>query len=273
MNEKITNLLVNTRNYLTKHSPEILTGVGIAGLLSTTVLAVKATPKALKLIDKEIKRQNDESMKEAVRKNAETCAYIDKLKTIDIIKTCWKPYIPAASSAIFGITCIIGAISIRNKRSAALATSYAIAERSLSRYRDKVIETIGDKKEKEIREKLAQDEVDNDKPNDKTVIITSKGNTLCKDSVSGRYFRSDIDLIKNAINALNRRLNYEHYISLNELYGEIGLDSVKNGDVMGWNLDQGLIELTFDTCLAENDEPCVVIDYSIGPRYDFDKLM
>ena len=88
MNEKVTNLLVNTRNYLTKHSPEILTGVGIAGLLSTTVLAVKATPKALKLIDKEIKRQNDESMKEAVRKNAETCAYIDKLKTIDIIKTC-----------------------------------------------------------------------------------------------------------------------------------------------------------------------------------------
>ena len=60
---------------------------------------------------------------------------------------------------------------------------------------------------------------------------------------------------------------------LNELYSEIGLDSVKNGDLIGWNLDQGLIEPTFDTCLAENDEPCVVIDYYVAPRYDFDKLM
>ena len=108
---------------------------------------------------------------------------------------------------------------------------------------------------------------------DKTVIITSNGNTLCKDSVSGRYFRSDVDTIKKAINTINRRLTYENYVSLNELYSEIGLDSVKNGDLIGWNLDQGLIEPTFDTCLAENDEPCVVIDYYVAPRYDFDKLM
>ena len=51
MNEKITNLLLNTRNFLGKHSPEILTGIGIAGLLSSTVLAVKATPKAIILRD------------------------------------------------------------------------------------------------------------------------------------------------------------------------------------------------------------------------------
>ena len=83
----------------------------------------------------------------------------------------------------------------------------------------------------------------------------------------------DVDTIKKAINTINRRLTYENYVSLNELYSEIGLDSVKNGDLIGWNLDQGLIEPTFDTCLAENDEPCVVIDYYVAPRYDFDKLM
>lgn len=271
MNEKITKLFKNTRNSIVKHSPEILTGVGIASLLSTTVLAVRATPKVLTLIEDEKNRQNDEATREAIKNNQETCAYITKLKPLDIVKTCWKPYIPAASTALFGTACIIGAVSIRNKRSAALATSYAIAERSLTRYRDKVIETIGEKKEKEIREKVAQDEV-KDK-SDKTVIITSNGNTLCKDSVSGRYFRSDVDTIKKAINTINRRLTYENYVSLNELYSEIGLDSVKNGDLIGWNLDQGLIEPTFDTCLAENDEPCVVIDYYVAPRYDFDKLM
>ena len=66
---------------------------------------------------------------------------------------------------------------------------------------------------------------------------------------------------------------YQNYISLNDFYYELGLDPVKNGSALGWNLDSGLIELDFSTCLAENDEPCVVIDYLVGPRYEFDKLM
>lgn len=273
MNEKITNLFKSTRRFLGKHSPEILTGVGIAGLLSSTVLAVKATPKALVLIEDEIERKNDEYMKEAIKNNLDTCPHLTKLKPVDLIKTCWKPYIPAASMTLVGVSCIVGASAIHYKRNAALATIYAISERTLSTYRDKVIETIGEKKEKEIREKIAQDDVNKNKSSDGAIIITSKGNTLCKDSLSGRYFRSDIDNIKKAINTLNRRLTYDHYISLNELYGEIGLDNVKNGDLMGWNLDNGLIELSFETCLAENDEPCVVIDYYVGPKYDFDKIM
>lgn len=273
MNEKITNLLLNTRNFLGKHSPEILTGIGIAGLLSSTVLAVKATPKAIILRDEEIKRKNEENVKEATRLNQDTCEYLTKLKPLDLIKTCWKPYIPAASMAIVGTSCIVGASAIHYKRNAALATVYALSERTLSTYREKVAETLGEKKEKEIREKIAQDDVNKDNGTDKTVIITSKGNTLIKDSVSGRYFRSDVDTIKKAINTLNRRLTYEHYISLNELYGEIGLDNVKNGSMVGWNLDTGLIEPSFETCLAENDEPCIVLDYMVAPRYDFDKLM
>lgn len=273
MNEKIANLFRSTRTFLGKHSPEILTGIGIAGLLSTTVLAVKATPKALKLIDEEIDRQNYDELKKAEEDGAQTCKYITKLKPLDIIKTCWKPYTPAIGMGIVGTSCIVGASAIHYKRNAALATVYALSERTLATYRDKVIETLGEKKEKEIREKVAQDDVNNKKPSEGTIIITSKGNTLCKDSISGRYFRSDIDSIKKAMNTLNRRLTYEHYVSLNELYGEIGLDDVKNGSLMGWNLDTGLIELTFETCLAENDEPCVVIDYMVGPRYDFDKLM
>lgn len=255
MNNKLTSLFKNMRHYLGKHSPEILTGIGITGLLTTTVLAVKATPKALQLI-------NDEKE-----------LHYKELNAIDIIKIAWKPYIPAGLLAIASTSCIIGASSINYKRNAALATAYAISERTLVRYRDKVIETLGEKKEKEIKQQVSQDEVNQNKKNDNSIIITSKGNTLCMDSFSGRYFRSDIDSIKKAINKLNRDLTYNQYVSLNELYGEIGLADVKNGSLLGWNLDTGLIEPTFSTCLAENDEPCVVIDYMVQPRYDFDKLI
>ena len=256
MNTKLVNLFKSTRNFIGKHSPEILTGIGITGLLTTTVLAVKATPKALYLIENAKEDQNK-----------------DKLKPVEVIKIAWKPYIPAGLLAIASTSCIIGASSINYKRNTALATAYAISERTLVRYRDKVIDTLGERKEKEIKEKVAQEEVNQNKKQDNTVIITSKGNTLCMDSFSGRYFRSDIDSIKKAINKLNRELTYNQYVSLNELYGEIGLNDIKNGSILGWNLDSGLIEPEFSTCLADNDEPCVVIDYTVGPRYDFDKLM
>ena len=277
MNEKISKIFKDARNFIGKHSPEILTGIGITGMITSTVLAVKATPKALELINAE---------KESRKKVTTTTLYADnqpyarkeisvepELKPLDIIKVAWKPYIPSIAIGIASVSCIIGASAVNFKRNAALATAYTISERTLIRYRDKIIDTLGDKKDKEIMEKVAQDNVNEHKVSNSQVIITSKGNTLCMDAVSGRYFRSDIDKIKKIVNELNRQMIQQNYISLNEFYYEIGLDSVKNGNEVGWNINDGLIELSFSTCLAENDEPCVVIDYLVGPRYDFDKLM
>lgn len=252
MKEKFANAMLLTRKYIAKHSPEILTGLGIAGMISATVLAVKETPKAMKLIElkkKELKTKD--------------------LTIIETIKTAWRPYIPAASMIIVSSSCLIGASTINYKRNAALATAYSLSEKTLLTYRDKVIETIGEKKEKSIRDQIAQDEMKTYDSNQ--VIITSKGNVLCKDSISGRYFRSDLDIIRKAVNELNRKMTYQNYISLNEFYYSIGLDRVKEGDNMGWNIDKGLIELDFDACITNDDEPCIVIDYIIVPEYGFDK--
>ena len=256
MNPKFEEFFKSTRKFLGKHSPEILTGIGIAGMISSTVLAVNATPKAIKLIENKKKELN-----------------VDKLKVIDTIKVAWKPYIPTVAVSLGSIICIIGASATNYKRNAALASAYALSERTLTRYRDRVIETIGEIKEHQIKEKVAQDEVNDNKLSKNQVIITSKGETLCMDTMSGRYFKSDIETIKQAVNKLNRRLVYENYISLNEFYGEIGLENVKNGDLLGWNLDSGMIEPTFSTCLAENDQPCIVLDFMVEPRYDYDKLI
>lgn len=258
MNAKITNFIKNTKGFLNKHNPEILTGIGVAGMITSTVLAVKATPKALALL-------------EMAREEKYTQTGDDKLTVIETAKVTWKPYLPAVITGVVSVSCIIGASTINNKRNAALATAYAISEKTLTRYKDKVIETIGEKKEKEIKEKIAQDEVDKKPVSGSQVILTSKGNTLCMDSISGRYFRSDLDTIRKVINELNRRMLSLNYVSLDEFYSEIGLDSTKTSSRLGWNIDHGLIELDFNACLAE-DEPCVVIDYSISPKYDFDMM-
>lgn len=272
MNSKITNVIKTTRKFIGKHSPEILTGIGVAGMITTTVLAVKATPKALELIDNARAAKDITTFDE---KNKYVTYKDDKpyLTPLEIIKVAWKPYIPAISLGVASVTCIIGASAVNHKRNAALATAYAISERTLLRYRDKVVETIGEKKEKEVREKVAQDEVNNKPISSSQVILTPKGNTLCMDSISGRYFRSDIDKIKKVINELNRQMTHQNYISLDEFYSEIGLESTKNSSYLGWNLDDGLIEVDFSACIAEDDQPCIVVDYMVAPRYEYDKLM
>ena len=248
-------MMKSIQTTLTKYSPEILTGIGVAGLLTTTVLAVKATPKVLNLIeDAKEEKGEDLTVKETV-------------------KVAWKPYIPAAVTAVASTACIIGASSVNAKRNAALATAFTISETAMKEYQAKVVETLGEKKEQAVRDAVAKERIERDPVVSHEVIITEKGNTLCYDVISGRYFKSDIDKIKKAVNELNARMLSEMYISVNEFYWEIGLESTPLGDQLGWNINDGLIDVKFSSQIAKNDEPCIVVDYHIAPRYDFTKLM
>lgn len=251
MNEKIEKAFKNTKHFLSVHSPEILTGLGLTSMITSTVLAVKATPKAIKLIEYE-KNQNG-----------------NEITSKRVIKTVWKEYIPSFSFGLGGLVCIICGCHIGTKRTAALATAYAISERTLMTYKDKVIETIGEKKEKQIRQKIKQDDIDKNPPMESKIVITQKGNTLIKDEYSGRYFRSDLDAIRKASNELNKVMLHDDYISLNQWYSAIGLEMIKEGHRLGWNITKGLIELEFDTCLV-GDEPCITMEYSRQPEPNFD---
>ena len=175
------------RNTASKHSPEILTGIGIAGMITTTVLAVKATPKALKLMDD---------------------ARYDKEEDLTVpekVKVTWKCYIPATLLGLASVGCLIGANSVNLRRKAALATAYKLSETALAEYKEKVIETVGEEKAKDIRSAIAKDKMEKNPVTKSEVIITDKGESLFCDSISGRYFKSDMNTIEKAVNTINRR--------------------------------------------------------------------
>lgn len=265
----MTAVINGIKSTVTKRSPEILTGIGIAGMVTTTVLAVKATPRALMLIEDEKRRRNREHLDEAKKNGSDVCERIDKLKPHEVVKVTWKCYIPAAITCAASITCLIGASSVNLKRNAALATAYKLSETALTEYRDKVVEVMGEKKEQNIREKIAEDKVKNNPVSKNQIIITGGGDTLCYDALGGRYFKSSIDKIKKAENELNRMMLRDMYVSLNDFYDELGLDHTKLGDDLGWNLDDGLIDLDFSSQLADDETPCLVVDYSVAPNYNF----
>jgi len=269
----VTNFVKTARAFATKHSPEILTGIGVGGMFTTIGLAVGATPKALKLIEAEKERQNQELIDEAKKAGHNVYDQITKLSYLEVVKVTWKVYIPAIVTGTASTLCIIGASSVSARRNAALATAYQLSTTALSDYKEKVIETIGEKKEHTINDKVAQKKVEETPASKSEIILTEKGNTLCFDSFSSRYFKSDIEAIRRAENNLNQRLLAYDYISLNDYFAEIGLRHTEIGYQLGWRVDKGLIKLHFSSQLADDGTPCVVVNFDNPPEYGFSSLV
>ena len=253
---KMAQLMRVAKTSITKHSPEILTGIGIAGMITTTVLAVKATPKAIRLIE-EAKEEKGEDLTKA-----------------ETIKTCWKAYIPAAATCVASTACLIGASSVSIRRNAMLATAYKLSETAFSEYKEKVVETIGDEKEKIVREKVSEERIKKNPITKNEIIMTDYGDTQFYETLSGRYFKSDIEEIKKVVNYLNKDMLQDMFgtISLNEFYDELELERIDLGDELGWRVDKGLIEIDFTSKIADNGKPCIVLDYINAPHYGFNKF-
>ena len=241
-----------------KHQPEILTGIGIAGMITTTIMAVKATPKALDRLAEIKENHKNDTDKKAYAK--------------DVVTKVAPVYIPATIVCGGAIACLVGASSVNYKRNAALATAYTLSESALKEYQEKVVETIGEKKEETVRSAVAKDKLTKDPVANKEIIVTGAGDTLCYDVMCKRYFYSSIEKLKKIENDLNRRMRTEDYITLNEFYYEVGLDDVAIGYEFGWNIDRGYLELDLSAQLVDKDGkevPCIVVGFSNRPDYNF----
>lgn len=233
-------------------APLILTSLGVAGVLSTVILAVKVTPEAIRVVKHRQMTEYRFSKQE-----------IPEPTKLEIIKWSWQLYIPAAGMGAVTIACIIGSQSINTRRQAALISGYTIMEGAFKEYREKVVEKLGEKKETGIRDDIAKDHVENNPPSNQ-VVITGKGDVLCYDTSSGRYFNCDMETLRRAQNDVNMQCINEMYASQNEFYQRIGLPNNKYGDEFGWTTDNPL-ELTFSAVLSEDNLPCISIDYRTAP--------
>lgn len=241
---------------LERESPTILTGLGLGGIAATAILAVRATPKALYLLEKEgEERYRDESKRTPITK-------------LDTIKIVWKCYVPAVLVGMATGACFIGAHSINLRRNAALASLYTITEASLKTYQEKVIEVIGKNKEEKIHDAIVQDKIDQNPLSKTQVIVTGKGETLFYDSWSGRYFKSDLEKVRKIQNDLNHDLlGGDMYLSLNSFYTDLGLENIKGGEEIGWSFDYGMLDIKFTSKITDDGNPCIVLEYPIKPKH------
>ena len=248
----VTNFVKAIQKGAVKHSPELLTAIGIVGMGVTTIMSVKATPKALK----QIEEARDEKGED--------------LTKIETVKAGWKPYIPAAITGVTSIICLLGANSIHTRRNAALVTAYQISTTALNEYKDKVVETVGEATAKEIRDRVVEEKKENIANSHPTFIIATDDDVLMYEPLSNQEFKSTTNKVEKAAIDLNWRLTSgsEFCISLNEFLRELGLKDSAVGDDVGWT-DGSLIDFTFDLDMNDAGKPRLTLAYLTPPEHGY----
>ena len=145
---------------------------------------------------------------------------------------------------------------------------YKLSETALDEYQEQVVETVGEKKEKAIQEKVNEKQIEKATSDPHNVVNTGRGNTLFLDPLSQRYFRSDLEFIRRAENNLNKEILHSVYgtVNINEFYDEIGIDRTETGDMMGWNTDR-MMDLNITPGASPWGEPCFIIAHYNRPDY------
>ena len=241
-----------TTRFVQQNSRTLMTAGGLIFLGASNYFTFKGTLKAKEILDK---AREEEKAKNENFKDFSTLQKVEKV---------WKNYIPTATLVGCGAACILGVNAEATKQVATLAAAYKLSENAKDELEQKAKEVVGEKKFEEIRGMVAQDEVRANPVIQERVVMTGKGNTLCYDPHSGRYFRTDIEKLKKAINNADYELISDpgNVLTQNEFYTYIGLGDVQDGDCFGWDISQGQrLTVEFASTLTEDDEPCLVLEY------------
>lgn len=259
----LTKTLCKSKLYLHKASPTILSVAAAAGVVATALIAVRSTPKAMKLLEK----KTDEK---------------EKITKLEIAKTVAPTYIPSAIVCFSTIACIFGANLINTKYQAALISAYTMVSNSYKEYRKKVKELYGE----EAHEKVVNSIV-NEKCSDTHIICPGfvSDSTLdfeegkepevvrqFYDAFSDRYFESTISKVIQAEYHLNRNFMFSGIISLNEFYDFLGLEKIQGGDELRWASGDGdifWIDFNHYKCELEDGMEVFVIDMVFEPSTEW----
>ena len=250
MNNIFKDMADTTAKWACKNAPTILTCVGAAGVIFTAIASGEAAIKA----------------KEKLEELPEDVETKEKVKVVLPIMV--KPAIIACGT----MWAIFSANKIALRRNAALLAAYTLSSRRLEEYEDKVVETIGEGKNKKIKDAIAEDHVEKNPPTNDILEDEDTSKAICFDELNGRYFKIEPEKIDGVINKLNDRLIKDGFVCLNDFYEELNLPPVKNGENLGWKYEQkgdDLIELVppwqLTSVLYQNKYPVRIISFMVDP--------
>ena len=254
MKEKLMKTYKKVELKAIKHSPEILAGVGVVGVVGSLVMACKATTKLSDVLE-ESKEQLDK-----IKEVAADPAYEEKYSqddakkdtTITYVQTAMKVtklYAPSVILCAGSLGCLLASNNILKKRNAALSAAYMTVDKSFKEYRKRVADRFGEEVEKEIRYNIKAEEITkvDENGNEVTETVKVMDGTDDPNSYSdyARFFDEscaawqndaeyNLTFLKAQQQYANDLLKARGRLFLNEVYRMLGIDETKAGQVVGW---------------------------------------
>lgn len=193
--------------FIKRNASTILTCIGGVGVVATSLMAVKATPKALLRLE------------EAKEEKGEELTVLEKVTSAGTV------YIPSVLVGVGTLACLFGANVMNKRQQASLTSAYALLNASFKEYKNKVDELYGEGSDKEIEEAIFEDH-----QKDRSDEIT-----LFYDEYSGRFFESTMFKVQKAEYFFNRELMMKDYVYLNEWYELLEIPCIDEGWDLGWS--------------------------------------
>lgn len=242
-----------------KASPEIMVVAGVVGVVTSTVMACKATTKVNDILEETRKQVDDvHNVLDSDVVSADEYTNDDAKKDLAIIYTqtgvkLIKLYAPSVLVGALSITGILASHKILKKRNVALTAAYATIDRSFKEYRGRVVERFGKELDRELRYNIKAQEIEEktvDKDGNET--IEKKTVSVVDPNMYSDYARIfdngsmgwtkdpeyNLMFLKLQQNQANDRLRAQGYLFLNDVYDMLGIPRTKAGQIVGWIYDE-----------------------------------
>ena len=296
MKEKMIRMYNNSKNVVEKHSPEILAGVGVVGVVASTVMACKATMKLNDILEESKETRDKIKEVESNPRYEAEYSHEDAKKdlTINYTQTAMKIaklYAPAVILGSASLGCLLASNDILRKRNAALSAAYMTVDKSFKEYRQRVVDRFGEEVEKEIRYNIKAEEVTS------TVVTEDGSETTVTETVktmdpnlysdyakffdeASPYWQKDPEynlmFLKSQQQYATDLLRARGRLFLNEVYDMLGIDKTKAGQIVGWVynpenpigdnfVDFGIFDMSKERVRAfvNGYEPNILLDFNV----------
>lgn len=296
MKEKMIRMYNNSKNVVQKHSPEILAGVGVVGVVASTVMACKSTMKLNDILEESKETRDKIREVESNPRYEKQYSHEDAKKDLTINYTqtglkIAKLYAPAVILGSASLGCLLASNDILRKRNAALSAAYMTVDKSFKEYRQRVVDRFGEEVEKEIRYNIKAEEVTS------TVVAEDGSETTVTETVktmdpnlysdyakffdeASPYWQKDPEynfmFLKSQQQYATDLLRARGRLFLNEVYDMLGIEKTKAGQIVGWVynpenpigdnfVDFGIFDMSKERVRAfvNGYEPNILLDFNV----------
>lgn len=241
-----------------KHSPEILMAAGIVGVVTSAVMACKATTKLSGILE-ESKKEIDQ-IHEYVEVNGYSKKYTEEDSKKDLVISYTKMsmklvkvYAPSVILGLLSITSILASNNIIRKRNMALAAAYAAIDSNFKDYRNRVVERFGKELDRELKYNIKPKEIEEtiiDEEGNEVVVKKTVNNAEVNlpseyakvfDEFSSCWTKDadyNLTFLRRIQDQANDKLRLRGHLFLNEVYDMLDIPRTAAGAVVGWIYDK-----------------------------------